>query len=146
MRLTTRGRYGARFMLDLAMHYDDGPVILKELAERQKLSAKYLDQLVSGLRKAGLVKTKRGVSGGFKLARRPEQIRLLEVIEAVEGPINVVHCVAHPAGCPRSQKCGTMEVWEEVAGAIRNVLSNVTLSDLVKRQKAKELAAKNDPT
>jgi Rrf2 family protein len=88
-----------------------------------------------------LVKTKRGVSGGFQLTRPPDQIRLLEVIEAVEGPINVVNCVAHPEGCPRSEKCGTMEVWEEVSVAIRNVLSNVTLSDLVERQKAKESAS-----
>jgi Rrf2 family protein len=124
-------------MVDLAMHYGQGLVLLRELAERQKLSAKYLDQLVGSLRGAGLVRTKRGVSGGFELAKPPDQIRLLEVVEAVEGPLNIVACVAHPEGCPRSGKCVTLEVWEEVAQAVRDVLAKVTLADLVERQDLK---------
>lgn len=141
MKLSTRGRYGARFMLDLAMHYGQGLVLLRELAKRQGLSAKYLDQLVGALRGAGLVKTKRGVSGGFQLAKLPDQIRLLEVVEAVEGPLHLVQCVAHPKGCPRSEKCVTIEVWEEAARAMREVLSRITLADLVERQRAKEKRA-----
>jgi Rrf2 family protein len=138
MRLSTRGRYGVRFMLDLALHYGKEPVVLKELAERQNISAKYLDQLVGGLRKAGLVKTKRGIRGGFRLAKPPEKINLVEVVETVEGPINVVNCVAHPDGCPRSMECVTRDVWENVANAIKKELSQVSLADMVDRQKARK--------
>jgi Rrf2 family transcriptional regulator, cysteine metabolism repressor len=137
MRLSTRGRYGARFMLDLAMHEGDEPVLLRELAERQGLSVKYLEQLVGPLRRAGLVRSKRGVSGGFNLARPPEEIRLLEIVEAVEGPLSLVECVAHPEGCPRSSRCATMDVWSEVAGAIREVLAGTSLADLIGRHRSK---------
>ncbi len=138
MKLSTRGRYGARFMLDLATNEADGPVLLRELAGRQNLSSKYLEQLVGPLRKAGLVKSKRGVKGGFLLAKPPEQIRLLEIVEAVEGPLVLVHCVLHPEGCPRYARCVTTEVWGEVTQNIRDVLRRITLADLMKRQKKKE--------
>ena len=139
MKLSTRGRYGARFMLDLSLQYGQGPVLLRELAERQGLSAKYLDQLAGNLRSAGLLKSKRGVGGGVMLAKPPQQISLLEVVEAVEGALSLVGCVAHPAGCPRSQKCVTFEVWEELAQAMRNILSKITLADLARRHKQKEI-------
>lgn len=131
MRLSTRGRYGARFMLDLAIHGGQGPVLLKDLAERQGLSVKYLEQLVGPLRKAGLVKSKRGVRGGFQLAKAPEEIRMLEVVEAVEGALTLVECVAHPKGCPRSPKCATKEVWSKAANAIREVLAGISLADMI---------------
>jgi Rrf2 family protein len=137
MRLSTRGRYGARFMLDLAMQHGKGPVLLRDLAKRQNLSAKYLDQLVGNLRSAGLLKSKRGVGGGIFLAKSPEEIKLFEVVEAVEGPLELVNCVLHPAGCPRSEKCVTLEVWEQVGRAIKDVLSEITLADLAKRQEEK---------
>lgn len=125
-------------MIDLAAHYGKGLVLLKDLARRQHLSAKYLDQLMLSLRRAGLVKSKRGVKGGFQLAKPPEEIRLLEVVEAVEGPLDLVDCVAHPEGCPRSRKCVTLEVWEEMGREIRQVLARRTLADLAQRQQKKE--------
>jgi Rrf2 family protein len=125
-------------MLDLAMNESDGPVLLKELAKRQGLSSKYLEQLVGPLRRAGLVKSKRGVKGGFLLSRPPQEIRLLEVVEAVEGPLVLVRCVLHPEGCPRHPKCATTEIWGEVTQGIRDVLSRTTLADLMTRQRAKE--------
>lgn len=139
MKLSTRGRYGARLMLDLSLQHGQGPVLLRELAERQGLSAKYLDQLAGNLRTAGLLKSKRGVGGGIMLAKPPQQISLLEVVEAVEGALSLVGCVAHPEGCPRSQKCVTFEVWEELARTIRNVLSKITLADLARRHKQMEI-------
>lgn len=139
MKLSTRGRYGARLMLDLSLQHGQGPVLLRELAERQGLSAKYLDQLAGNLRTAGLLKSKRGVGGGIMLAKPPQQISLLEVVEAVEGALSLVRCVAHPEGCPRSQKCVTFEVWDELARAMRNVLSKITLADLARRHKQKEI-------
>jgi Rrf2 family protein len=138
MRLSTRGRYGARFMLDLALHEGQGPVLLKDLAERQGLSVKYLEQLVGPLRKAGLVKSKRGVRGGFQLSRAPEEIRMLEVVEAVEGSLSLVECVAHPKGCPRSADCATKEVWGKAADAIREVLAGISLADMIGVHSAKK--------
>jgi len=131
MRLSTRGRYGARFMLDLAIHQGQEPVLLKDLADRQNLSVKYLEQLVGPLRKAGLVKSKRGVKGGFQLSRPPQEIRMLEVVEAVEGSLSLVECVAHPKGCPRSSDCATKEVWGKVADAVRQVLAGITLAEMI---------------
>jgi Rrf2 family protein len=138
MRLSTRGRYGTRFMLDLALHYGEGPVLLRDLAARQEISVKYLDQIVVGLRKAGLITTKRGVNGGFRLAKPPEEISVLEVVEAVEGPMSLVECVVHPQGCPRFDKCVTVEVWEKAASTIREALKEISLADLVRRQREKD--------
>jgi Rrf2 family protein len=124
-------------MLDLAMQYGKGPVLLRDLAKRQSLSAKYLDQLVGNLRVAGLLTSKRGVGGGIYLAKPPEEIKLLEVVEAVEGPLDLVSCVVHPRGCPRSKKCVTMEVWEEISQAMKGILSGITLAELAERQRRK---------
>jgi Rrf2 family protein len=124
-------------MLDLAMHDRGKPVLLKQLADRQGLSVKYLEQLVGPLRRAGLVRSKRGVSGGFHLARPAEEILLLEVVEAVEGPLSLVDCVMHPSGCPRATRCVTMEVWAEASMAMRQVLSRITLADLIGRHGTK---------
>jgi len=125
-------------MLDLALHEGQGPVLLKDLAERQGLSVKYLEQLVGPLRKAGLVKSKRGVRGGFQLSRAPEEIRMLEVVEAVEGSLSLVECVAHPKGCPRSADCATKEVWGKAADAIREVLAGISLADMIGVHSAKK--------
>lgn len=135
MRLSTRGRYGARFMVDLAIHGQETPVLLRDLAQRQGLSVKYLEQLVGPLRKAGLVRSKRGVRGGFQLSKPPEQIRMLDVVEALEGPLGLVECVLHPYGCPRSERCVTKEVWAKAASAIRDVLAAITLADMIGRDK-----------
>lgn len=124
-------------MVDLAIHGKEGPVLLKDLAKRQGISVKYLEQLVGPLRKAGLVTSKRGVRGGFQLSRPPEEIRMLEVVEAVEGSLSLVECVIHPDGCPRSTDCITKEVWARAASAIRDVLAGITLADMVGGKRAK---------
>ena len=141
MKLSTKGRYGARFMLDLALHYGEGPVLLKDLASRQELSEKYLGHLVPPLKTAGLVASSRGAHGGYSLARHPSEITLVEVVEAVEGPLVIVECVKAPDVCTRSATCVTRDVWCEVASTIQGVLASITLDTMVSRHRAK---AKSD--
>ncbi len=138
MKLSTRGQYGARALLDMALHYDGGPVLLREIAARQAISGQYLEHLMSPLIKAGIVRSIRGARGGVTLARLPEQIKLSEVIQILEGSTAPVECVDNPKCCPRSGFCVTRDVWEEMKRAIGQVLESITLQDLVERHKKKE--------
>lgn len=137
MRLSTRSRYGTRAMLELALHYGQGPVLLKEIAERQEISKKYLDQIITTLRAANLVKSVRGAHGGYILAREPSSIKLSEIIQALEGPVSPVNCVDDPSLCSRSIHCVTRDVWTDIKKAIFQVLDSMTLEDLVERQTKK---------
>lgn len=141
MKLSTRGQYGARALLDMALHYDGNPVLLKDIARRQDISAQYLEQLMSPLIKAGLVRSIRGARGGVTLAKPPEEIKLSQVIQIMEGSIALVECVDDPKICPRSDFCVTRDVWEEMKRAMTQVLESTTLQDLVERQKEKEKSA-----
>jgi Rrf2 family protein len=138
MKLSTRGRYGARFMLDLAMHYGNGPVLLREVSERQEISIKYLEQLIPSLRAAGLVKSTRGPNGGYHLTKPSSEITLYDVIKTLEGPLAITECVEDPAFCHRSSTCATHELWAEVSGKIVEVLSSVTLEEIAERQRNSE--------
>lgn len=133
MRLSTRGRYAVRAMLDLATHPQNGPVSLQEVAERIGVSAKYLDQILSRMRNAGLVRAVRGAKGGFTLSKDPSATTLLEILRVVEGPIAVVECVQTPSLCERAKDCVAREVWAEVGRAIEGVLGSLTLADLASR-------------
>jgi Rrf2 family protein len=141
MKLSTRGKYGARALLDIALHYDGNPVLLKDIARRQDISAQYLEQLMSPLIKAGLVRSIRGARGGVTLAKPPEEIKLSQVIQILEGSTALVECVDDPKICPRSDFCVTRDVWEEMKRAMTQVLESTTLQDLVERQKEKEKSA-----
>ena len=138
MKLSTKGRYGARAMLDLALHYGEGLVSIKDIAERQEVSKRYLIHLMVSLKAAGLVKSMRGARGGFSLARPPAQIRLSEIIQVVEGSIALVECVDDPKACSRSERCVTRDIWTEMNKAMGRVLESTTLEDLVQRQREKE--------
>ena len=135
MRLSTRGRYGTRFMLDLALHYGQGPLLLREISERQEISIKYLEQLIPPLKAAGLVKSTRGPHGGYQLARPPAEIVLLEIIRVLEGSTAVTECVDDPESCARAGQCVTREVWGEVSGKIEEVLEAVTLERMAERHR-----------
>ncbi len=139
MSFSTRGRYGTRAMLELALNYGKGPVSLKNVAKRQEISQKYLDQLVMSLKTIGLVRSIRGARGGYVLARSPTQIKLSEVIGALDGPILSVDCLDDPSACNRVSSCAVREVWEEARQAINNVLESTTLQDLADRQRRKYL-------
>ena len=135
MKLSTKGRYGMRVMLDLALHSSRGPVLLKHIAARQDISLKYLEQLVIPLKRAGLIKSLRGARGGYILNRPPAKIKSLEIIEALEGPLGMVDCVVRPQACTRANICVTRELWEEMHRVVEDLFSSTTLQDLVVRQK-----------
>jgi Rrf2 family protein len=141
MKLSTKGQYGARALLDLALHYDGNPILLKDIAKRQAISAQYLEHLVSPLIKAGIVRSIRGARGGVTLAKPPEEIKLSQVIQILEGSTAPVECVDNPEVCTRSDFCVTRDVWGEMKRAIIQVLESTTLQDLVERQREKEKPA-----
>jgi len=138
--MSTKGRYGTRALLDLAFHYGEGPVLVKDVAKRQGLSEHYLEHLFVQLMAAGLVNSTRGAKGGFALAKLPAQIRVSEVIEVLEGSPALVQCVDDPKVCARSGICVTRDLWADIKTAMSGVLEATTLQDLVEQQRKKEQA------
>ena len=130
MRISTRGRYGLRAMFELARAFGDGPLRMSAMAERQVLSRKHLHALLTSLKSAELVRSVRGPGGGFVLGRPPDQIRLSEVLRALEGPLSLVDCVENGRACNRVNRCSASRIWAEVSSAIENVLDNLTLQDM----------------
>ena len=141
MKMSTRGRYGLRVMMELAKSYGEGPVLVDEIARAQGISGKYLHVLMGGLRSSGLILAARGRSGGYALAKKPSAITLLDVVSAMEGRTAPVDCVADRKVCPRSRRCAARDVWCDVATAIDGVLSSLTLEQFAARQKAKRRGA-----
>ena len=123
--------------MDIALNSDGGPVLLREIAKRQDISAQYLEHLVAPLIRAGILRSIRGAKGGIALAKPPEEIRLSRVIEILEGSVAPVECVDNPSLCSRSDTCVTRDVWVEIKAAVVGVLEPLTLKDLMDRQKAK---------
>jgi len=137
MKLSTRGRYGVRLMLDLALHYGEGPVLLKDISKRQGISEKYLWQLINPLKTMGLISSTRGSHGGYALARPPAEISLKEVVRVLEGSLCLVDCVENPAVCERSQTCTSRDVWSEASNQLSQILESMTLDKMVAKQKSK---------
>ena len=138
MKLSTRGRYATRALLDLALHHEEEPVLLRDIAQRQQISLRYLEHLITPLITAGIVQSTRGPKGGVSLIKPPEEIRLSEVIQLVEGSTAPVECVDNPEMCTRSELCVTRDIWGEIKKAIDGVLESTTLQDLVEQQKRRE--------
>src|SRR4030042_1319600 len=138
MKLSTRGRYGLRALLDLAVHQGEGMVLLKDIARRQEVSLPYLEHLITPLIAAGLVKSTRGARGGVLLLKPPAEVTLTEVVLLLEGSIAPVDCVNDPKVCSRSASCVTRDVWIQIKDAMTQVLDSTTLQDLVERQRQKE--------
>lgn len=137
MKISTRGRYALRTMVDLAQHSGDGLVTLKDVAARQGLSQKYLEQIVTQLSKAGLVKGTRGPQGGYKLARAPKDYSVGEILELVEGSLAPVECLENDGvACDRCAQCPTVDMWSGLYKVVTDYLGNVTLEDLVNRASA----------
>jgi Rrf2 family cysteine metabolism transcriptional repressor len=139
VRLSSRGRYSVRAMMELALHFGHGLLQVKDISASQQISERYLEQLFVRLRRAGLVKSTRGAGGGFMLARPPAEIRLSEVIRAVEGSVAPARCIDEPELCPHIGECVTRLVWGEMARAISQVLEARTLQDLVEQHREKEV-------
>ena len=131
MKISTKGRYGLRILIDLATHDPEKPRMLKDIAQSQQISEKYISRLVIDLRRAKLIRSVRGVNGGFHLAKLPEQITLLEILETMEGPISVVDCVRSPEKCKRENLCPTRNVWTELNNGIRELTKKITLDDIL---------------
>ncbi len=142
IKLSTRSRYGTRLMLRLALNYGKGPVFLRDIAREEGVSEKYLSQLVIPLRSNSLIVSLRGSKGGYTLARSPRDITLGEVVEALEGGLELVDCVHNPSLCDRSKYCVTRDLWGELEESIRERLFSITLQDLVERH----LRKKDAPT
>lgn len=137
MKISTKGRYATRAMLDLALHYEKNPVLLKDISSRQGISLRYLEQIVSPLIAAKLINSTRGPKGGISLAKPPRKIRLLDIIQVLEGPIAPVDCVENPGVCTRAPSCVARDVWTDLAKAMCGVLESTSLQDLVERQEKK---------
>ena len=143
MKLSTKGRYAVRAMLDLAQHYEDGLVLVKDVARRQGISERYLEHLFISLKTGGLVKSVRGARGGFTLAKAPNKIKLIDIVRVCEGPLALVGCIVDASICPRSSQCATRDVWSELQAAMTDVLGSKTLQDMVERQQLKEQPSSN---
>lgn len=139
MRISTKGRYALRLMLDLAMN-DEGNVIrIKDIAARQGISDKYLEQIISVLNKAGYVRSVRGPQGGYSLKKEPGEYTVGMILRLIEGSLAPVPCVEEDAlVCEREGECATVEVWKRVNQAVNDVVDHITLADLVEIQKAKQ--------
>jgi Rrf2 family cysteine metabolism transcriptional repressor len=139
MKISTKGDYATRALQDLAMHYDKGPVPIEVIARRQALPARYLEQLLLTLKRAGFLASKRGVNGGYYLAKSPREITLGQVIRAVDGPIAPIFCVtdAPREQCSQETICALRDVWADVRDAVSAIVDHTTLADICERIRAK---------
>lgn len=135
MKISTKGRYAVRLMLDLAMNETGSPVRLKEIAARQGISDKYLEQIISILNKAGYVKSVRGPMGGYRLVRKPEEYTVGEILRLTEGSLSPVECAGAGGTCKRQEKCASQILWKRLNDAVYQVVDGVTLEELMSWQK-----------
>lgn len=138
MKLSTKSRYGTRLMLDLAKRYNKGPVQLGDIAKREDISLKYLEQILIPLRRANFVKSVRGQKGGYLLARHPDEITIGEIVGLLEGGKTLAECSENPNICGRSPTCLTRELWKEVSEEMFRKLNSITLDDLLQREETSE--------
>jgi Rrf2 family protein len=144
IRLSTKGRYGTRLMLNLATRYkEDGEtIILKSISEEENISIRYLEQIIIPLKINKLVKSTRGAGGGYTLARAPSKINLREILHALEGTCCLVECVEDPASCERLPTCTTYDIWKDATQLLKAYFENITLADLVKISEKKHKKAR----
>lgn len=135
MKISTKGRYALRMMLDLAEHQGDGYIALKDIAKRQNVSKKYLEQIVPILNKADILNTNRGYQGGYRLARTPDQYTVGDILRITEGSISPVACLdKNPVECERAAECATLPVWQGLYKVIADYLDGITLQDILDKQ------------
>ncbi len=138
MKISTKGRYALRLMLDIALHGGGEPVPLRDAAARQGISDKYLEQIVTPLGRAGLVRSVRGAGGGYLLTRPVADYTVGEILRPLEGSLAPVTCVDDPGCCDRADSCVALEVWEQIHRAVNQVVDGITLADLVRRYHEKQ--------
>ncbi len=136
MKISTKGRYALRMLLDLAEHQNDGYIALKDIAARQNISKKYLEQIVPVLNKSDILNTNRGYQGGYRLAKSPSKYTVGEILRLTEGTLSPVPCLdREPIDCPRSAECITLPVWQGLKKAVCDYLDGITLQDILDMQR-----------
>lgn len=136
MKISTKGRYALRMMLDVAQHQDEGYVTLKDIASRQAISKKYLEQIALQLTQAGMLRAVRGHQGGYRLSSAPGDYTVLSILEVTEGPLAPVACMDQtPNACARCASCLTLPVWQGLDRVMRDYLGSITLSSILERAK-----------
>lgn len=133
MKISTKGRYGLRTLMDIAKHQSQGAVTLNDIAKRQRISVKYLWQVINPLKTAGFLSVTRGAKGGYMLAKRPEEIDLFEIVTTLEGDVSLVDCLHKDETCEQRDACVARLVWLDVSQVVEQALKKITLSDLLKR-------------
>jgi len=133
MKLSTKSRYGTRAIIDIAQNTENGRTMLKDIAARQSLSLKYLDHILSAMRRAGIIKNIRGKGGGYILSRSPSSITVKDIVEAVDGVFEPVECLSNTDLCDKVPSCGTREVWLKMKQAVDAVLEEATLQSLLEK-------------
>jgi Rrf2 family iron-sulfur cluster assembly transcriptional regulator len=132
VKLSTKSRYGTRLMVDMAQHYAEGPIHLTNIAKRQGISVKYLEQIIIPLKKARYIQSVRGPKGGYVLAKPPEEITVAEIVALMEAGTSLVECSDRGESCQRSSTCLTRPLWKEAAQAMFDKLQAITLADIIK--------------
>lgn len=137
MKISTKGRYALRMLLDLAEHSDGSYVALKDIAERQNISKKYLEQIIPIFNKSDILRTTRGAQGGYRLAKSPDKYTVGEILRLTEGNLAPVACLEYdPIECARSSTCATLPVWQGLHRVINEYLDSITLQDILDNQRA----------
>ena len=136
MKISTKGRYALRMLIDLAEHQNSGFISLKEISERQDISKKYLEQIISVFSKTDLLRTNRGSQGGYMLAKDPDKYTVGEILRLTEGSLSLVDCAdQNPIECPRSADCPTLPIWQGLSRLVNEYLDGITLQDIVDQQR-----------
>lgn len=131
MKISTRGRYAIDLMVDLALYDNGEPISVKDIAEREQISSKYLEQIISMLNRAGFVKSIRGAQGGYRLKRKPEEYSVGAILRVTEGDLAPVSCIEENSECANKSTCSTVKIWQQLNDAINEVVDNISLADLV---------------
>ena len=145
MKITAKSRYALRILLDVATHGDGSLRTIRQVAETQGISEKFISRIAVPLRRAGFISTTRGVNGGFRLARLPSKITLLSIVEAIDGPLALVHCLARPGVCGRQGACAAEIAWGKVNEALAEALRGVTLQDVIENHRRFAPSAPREP-
>jgi Rrf2 family protein len=144
IRLSTKGRYGTRLMINLAQRYGNGneAVILRDVSTEEGISIRYLEQIIIPLKIVRLVKSIRGAGGGYTLAKNPAEIKLSEILHALEGSCCLVECIEDPSFCDRMETCPTIDIWKGASELLKGYFDSITLKDLAERAEKKKKKAK----
>ena len=135
MKISTRGRYSLRMMIDLAQHYNDGYIALKDISERQDISKKYLEQIIPFLNRSNLLLANKGHMGGYKLAKSPSEITVREILESAEGSLTPVSCMDNsPNLCEKCDTCVTLPIYQGLSDVVIKYFESITLEDIITRQ------------